>query len=110
MSQALIMRDRSIAVTQTEREAATKVLEQSIRGVDEKNLISFDRLHELLSYDQNTGIFTWLIPTGRRVKVGDIAGHIDNDSYCRIKIEGHLYLAHRLAWVLYHRHLAKNND
>jgi hypothetical protein len=37
MSQALIMRDRSIEVTDAERAAATKVLEQSIRGIDEKN-------------------------------------------------------------------------
>lgn len=37
MAQALIMRDRRILVTPKEREAATKVLEQSIRGIDEKN-------------------------------------------------------------------------
>jgi hypothetical protein len=33
----MIMRDRSIAVTPAEREAATKVLEQSLRGIDPKN-------------------------------------------------------------------------
>lgn len=37
MSQALIMRDRSICLTPAEREAATKALEQGLRGVDEKN-------------------------------------------------------------------------
>lgn len=37
MTQALIMRDRSIQVTDAERAVATKVLEQAIRGVDEKN-------------------------------------------------------------------------
>lgn len=37
MAQALILRDRSIEVTPAEREVATKVLEQAIRGVDEKN-------------------------------------------------------------------------
>jgi hypothetical protein len=37
MSQALIMRDRSIEVTETEKTAALKVFTQSIRGVDEKN-------------------------------------------------------------------------
>jgi hypothetical protein len=37
MTQALIMRDRSIQVTDTERDVATKVLEQAIRGIDEKN-------------------------------------------------------------------------
>lgn len=37
MSQALIMRDRSIELTDAERAAAMKVLEQGLRGVDEKN-------------------------------------------------------------------------
>lgn len=37
MTQALIMRDRSIEVTAAERAVATKVLEHAIRGVDEKN-------------------------------------------------------------------------
>jgi hypothetical protein len=37
VSQALILRDRSIQITDAEREAATKVLEQGLRGVDEKN-------------------------------------------------------------------------
>lgn len=37
MSQALIMRDRSIELTDAERAAAKKVLEQGLRGVDEKN-------------------------------------------------------------------------
>lgn len=37
MAQALIMRDRSVQVTDSERAAATKVLEQAIHGIDEKN-------------------------------------------------------------------------
>jgi hypothetical protein len=37
MTQSLIMRDRSIEVTEAERAVATKVLEQAIRGIDEKN-------------------------------------------------------------------------
>ncbi|HVL77598.1 MAG TPA: DUF1367 family protein [Noviherbaspirillum sp.] len=37
MTQALIVRDRSVEVSPAEREVATKVLEQAIRGVDEEN-------------------------------------------------------------------------
>lgn len=37
MAQALIMRDRSVEVTDSEKTAAMKVLEQGLRGVDEKN-------------------------------------------------------------------------
>ena len=37
MTQALIMRDRSIAVSDTEREIAQRVMTTGIRGVDEKH-------------------------------------------------------------------------
>lgn len=37
MAQALIVRDRSIVITEAEKAAATKVLEHGLRGVDEKN-------------------------------------------------------------------------
>lgn len=37
MSEALIMRDLSIAVTDADREAAQKVMTQGLRGIDEKN-------------------------------------------------------------------------
>lgn len=37
MSQALIMRDLSIQITDAEKEAARKVLQQGLHGIDEKN-------------------------------------------------------------------------
>lgn len=37
MSQAMILRDRSIALTDAERAAAMKALEHGLRGVDEQN-------------------------------------------------------------------------
>lgn len=37
MSQALIMRDRSIAVSESEREIAQRVMTTGIRGIDEKH-------------------------------------------------------------------------
>lgn len=37
MSQALILRDRNVQLSDAERAGATKALEQALRGVDEKN-------------------------------------------------------------------------
>lgn len=37
MSQTLLLRDRSVQLTDTERAGAAKALEQAVRGVDEKN-------------------------------------------------------------------------
>lgn len=49
-----------------------------------------------LSYDKETGLFTWINPPSKRVKQGDIAGCIRN-GYVGININGERYQAHRLA-------------
>jgi hypothetical protein len=58
-----------------------------------------DRLKELLRYDSNTGIFIWLKSSNGRIKVGDIAGTINNNYYCRIMIDNKRYYAHKLVWL-----------
>jgi hypothetical protein len=54
-------------------------------------------LKELLHYDEETGIFTWKVSTGRS-KVGQIAGS-PSQKYIHISIKGKKYKAHRLAWL-----------
>lgn len=58
-----------------------------------------ERLKELFSYDQNTGIFTRLLPTSSRSKKGMVAGSKYKTGYLFICIDGNRYLAHRLAWL-----------
>ncbi len=55
------------------------------------------QLKELLSYDQETGVFTRL--DGQNA--GKVAGAI-NKGYLRIRINGKRYYAHRLAWLYVH--------
>ena len=54
----------------------------------------------MLNYDPETGVFTWKVKPSRRVRVGATAGCQDKDGYWQIKIEGRLYFAHRLAWLI----------
>lgn len=55
-------------------------------------------LKELLYYDLNTGVFTWRVDRGGKVKVGRVVGWIDQ-GYIRMEILGATYLAHRLAFL-----------
>ncbi len=64
-------------------------------------MITADRLRELLSYEPETGEFTWLRNRGAAV-AGTAAGVHNGLGYRVIRIDGRLYLAHRLAWLYAH--------
>ncbi len=54
-----------------------------------------------LDYDPETGVFIWLVaPSGR--SVGSIAGGSKSNGYVRIKLDGKMHQAHRLAWNTLH--------
>lgn len=60
-------------------------------------MLTQSRLKELLHYEPDTGEFTWLVRTSRRVKIGDIAGSQNGQGYQCIRIDWKPYRAHRLA-------------
>jgi len=58
-----------------------------------------ERLKEVLYYDKETGVFTWVVYKGANAKIGDIAGSLDkSNGYIYICIEQNNYRANRLAW------------
>lgn len=59
-----------------------------------------DELKRTLSYDPSTGIFRWRVEK-KGYSIGDIAGKpiASNEKYIQIVIGGHVYAAHRLAWL-----------
>lgn len=67
---------------------------------DEKYGLTFDRVNEVLEYDPVTGIFRWKIKLSDRAPIGKIAGGHSIRGHWRIRIDGHYYFAHRLAWLL----------
>ena len=64
---------------------------------------SQNELQEILDYDPNTGVMTWLITNSNRAVVGTEAGTIRNvrGNYKRtvIAINGERYYRYRLIWV-----------
>lgn len=64
-----------------------------------KKELSLDYLKEVLSYDPETGIFTWKKQLSSRGTPGSVAGSISKSiGYRTIVIHKIRYLAHVLAW------------
>ena len=62
-------------------------------------MLTQKELKELLHYDPDTGVFTWIARPSMAVHSGDTAGSVDRFGYAHIGIRGRIYLAHRLAWL-----------
>jgi hypothetical protein len=65
-------------------------------------MLTHKRLKELLHYDPETGVFTYVKSTANRIKIGDAAGSKHNAGYLAVRIDYKAYLCHRLAWFYVH--------
>lgn len=61
-------------------------------------MITQEDLKELLNYNEETGLFTWIKDIGYKIKAGSVAGS-KYSGYVHIKIAGRNFRAHRLVWL-----------
>ena len=61
-------------------------------------MISHSHLLDLLKYDPENGVFTWLVAPRKNTASGSAAGSLKPNGYIRITINGRAYYGHRLAW------------
>lgn len=73
-----------------------------------KEKLTYERLHEVLDYDLDTGFLVWIKPNSNRVKVGDIAGS-KSHGYINVTVDGKKYRAHRLAWFFVKGYFPEND-
>lgn len=65
-------------------------------------MLTYERLHDLLDYDPDTGIFRWAADMGDKRKPGRLAGYRERNGYLTIKVDYRKYQASRLAWLYSH--------
>lgn len=69
--------------------------------------------NDLISYDQETGVFTWLV-SRKRVKAGQRAGNEfkagSGKPYREVKVDGVRYQEHQLAFLLVEGHIPEIID
>lgn len=65
-----------------------------------KRFVSQERVRQLLDYNPETGVFTWMVDRRGTARAGGIAGSPTTGRYTVIGIDGVLFRAHRLAWLL----------
>lgn len=63
------------------------------------DMLTLERLREVLHYNQETGIWTWLISSKWNIIIGSTAGDLKPSGYILIGVDGKRYRAHRLAWL-----------
>lgn len=64
-----------------------------------KNILTQERLKEVLDYDEFTGTFTWKVSMGQRGKIGTVAGGKHHKGYYFIQYDGVRSSTHRLAFL-----------
>lgn len=60
---------------------------------------TIERMREVLHYDPDTGLFTWIKRIGTHAAVGRIAGTVTADGHVHIGIDRHYCQAHIMAWA-----------
>ena len=71
-------------------------------------MISQAQLKEVLEYNHDTGVFTWIKSIGG-IKVGDVAGNKNDEGYIVFMVKRKQYKAHRLAYLYMTGNFPKNS-
>lgn len=64
--------------------------------------LTSERLHELLSYDPETGILRWRRSGSSSPAVDAVAGNKDKYGYLRVSIDRRRYRVHTIIWLMTH--------
>jgi hypothetical protein len=73
-------------------------------------MLTFEEADRLLAYDGEN--LRWKVKPNRNIRVGEVAGTLSRDRngkvYRRVGVDGKIYAAHRLIWLLVHKTWPEN--
>lgn len=64
--------------------------------------LNHEEAKELLHYDPISGLITWAIDKGCKMRKGSVAGTVDKNGHRVISVDYERIMAHRLAWFLHY--------
>ena len=62
--------------------------------------ITQSELLELFEYNEHTGKLKWKISRTNAIKVGQEVNHISKRGYVQVRLNGKLWMVHRLIWLM----------
>lgn len=67
-----------------------------------KERVSIAELRRVVSYNETTGILTWIVQSAYNVFPGMEAGSTDGQGYKHFQYKGMVYPCHQVAWAFVH--------
>jgi hypothetical protein len=71
-------------------------------------MITQEKLHELFEYQD--GALIWKVRLAMRIRVGTVAGTIEENGYIRVTIDGKPYRMHQLVFLYHNGYLTKGKE
>lgn len=72
-------------------------------NTNKQQALTHPYLLSILDYNSETGIFTWKKRMSSKAMPGDKAGCVKSTGYMMVRINGHYYYLHRLAWFYHYQ-------
>lgn len=67
---------------------------------EKDSCITQSELLELFEYNEYTGKLIWKISRSNVIKVGQEVNHISKKGYVQVRLNGKLWMVHRLIWLM----------